>query len=473
MTTTRRYDLLAPLSHGGQAGARLDGLTGFLHARVRPTRCGVLVYRHVDGTTTRELRHPEDVFDEASLESLKRIVVTRGHPRDGKGRPLDVTADNVAALQVGQLGDALEREELLGHDHIAAGLTVTKKDVVTSMVENRRDQCSVGYTADVVDEAGTYLGQPYDKRQRNIRYNHLAVDIDAGRGGATVNVLLDEADAVLVADDDPPPAARTDTVKITLRLDDNTTIELDAEVATPIRAALTARDARVKELETQLKAKSDEADKATAAADQAKTDLADAKKKADEAPAGPKLSELLDTLTAVRLVAPKLSAKKLADALDGKEPIPTLRKLAVLSACKDEAPKLEKKSDAYLEARFDALVEAAKDREDDDEEDDDDEVRADDDDEDDEDEAPRKPAKRGKKGRKSDAVDALGAFLVGARGDDADDDGERPRRRAAPVRSRSGKIDEEDVKRLDDHFKLEDPLAKANPKWVRHVEAKA
>jgi hypothetical protein len=110
--------------------ARFDEETGFLHAPIRSTRTGVFEYRRKDGTISRELRHPEDVFDEASLESLKRVVLTEGHPRKSDGSPLDVTTDNVETLQVGHGGDTIRRENVGGWDHPTLDATVTRKAVV-------------------------------------------------------------------------------------------------------------------------------------------------------------------------------------------------------------------------------------------------------------------------------------------------------------------------------------------------------
>ena len=52
---------------------------GFLVARAAVTSVGVFTYRE-DGTTRRELRLPEEVFAQESLDSLKCKPLTLYHP---------------------------------------------------------------------------------------------------------------------------------------------------------------------------------------------------------------------------------------------------------------------------------------------------------------------------------------------------------------------------------------------------------
>jgi len=419
--TVRRFDLVGPL---GQK-ARLDTTTGFLHATVRPTRTGVFQYRLPDGTISRELKHPEDVFEEASLESLKRLVLTRGHPRDAKGLPLDVTTDNVKRLQVGQGGDAIRRASFAGVDMPEIDATVTDKETVASITGKRRDQVSLGYRTEVVEESGEYNGQPYDRRHTKIRYNHLAVDIDAGRGGWTVAFQLDEADAVL-ADNPQRSTTRTDTMdKITI---DGTEIELEPGKCAIIKAALERRDAKVDALASSVKAKVDAAEAAQAKLDQATAEVtklkADAEKAKtttvnDSADVGAHARELIEVVGRAAVVG-KLDEKGTAALLDLKPGtvegkartlVAEIRRKVVLDAVGEEAKTLEAKGDAYFEARFDALYASVK---------------------------------------KGDSTSALARALAGERKVDDKDD---------------KKTDDKDLqKRLDEALNVDEPLKHADPK---------
>lgn len=367
--SVRRFDLVGPL---GQR-ARLDSETGFLHASVRPTRTGVFVYRMPDGTISRELKHPEDVFDAASLESLKRLVLTRGHPRDAKGLPIDVTTENVKRLQVGQAGDDIRRVSFAGHDLPEVDATITDKATVESVTTKGRDQVSLGYRTEVVEESGEFNGEPYDRRHTNIRYNHLAVDIDAGRGGWTVAFQLDEADAVLDVPHNPTRQTRTDAMeKIII---DGTEVELEPGKIVIIKAALERRDAKIDALATAVKTKTDaneatqaKLDQATAEVTKLKSDADKSKTDAGAVDVGAQTRDLIDVVGRAALVG-KLDEKATAALLDLKPAVvdgkprslvAEIRRKVVIDALGDEGKKLEGKSDAYFEARFDALYDAIK-----------------------------------------------------------------------------------------------------------------
>src|SRR5690349_4110378 len=54
--------------------------------RIRPTWVGVRPYTTADGGVVRVLRRPRQVNAPGHLETLKRLTVTRGHPRRGNAR---------------------------------------------------------------------------------------------------------------------------------------------------------------------------------------------------------------------------------------------------------------------------------------------------------------------------------------------------------------------------------------------------
>lgn len=348
--------------------ARLDEETGFLHAPIRSTRTGVFEYRRADGTTSRELRHPEDVFDEASLESLKRVVLTEGHPRKSDGSPLDVTTDNVETLQVGHGGDTIRRENVGGWDHPTLDATVTRKAVVRKILDQRMDQVSMGYRTIIVEESGEYMGVPYDRRQTQIRYNHCAVAIPAGRGGPTVNIHLDEDDAVQIEPTQPDKRKQNRTM-LNLTIDGATVSFEDVSLGQIVKSALEKRDAQINAAKAEAKKKSDELDATTAKLDQATKDLEESKK-ADEAPdMASAVVEVLEVVAKADAALGGLNAKERAELLatkvdEGGDLVSSIRKAVVLKACADEAEVLAKKSDAYLEARFDSLVSSSSSRSD-------------------------------------------------------------------------------------------------------------
>ncbi len=92
---------------------------GYLVADAFPTRTGVFKYVKADGTITRELRAPEEVFRPESLESLKHRPIIDEHPETG---PAD--ASNTGRLSVGHVGEqvvqvlAPDRGQSQSFDHL-------------------------------------------------------------------------------------------------------------------------------------------------------------------------------------------------------------------------------------------------------------------------------------------------------------------------------------------------------------------
>ncbi len=172
----------------GRMGTARDDHNGNLIVTGVLTRTGVFSYRHSDGTITRELRHPDDVFDSAAIASLVQLPITDEHPSVGK-----ITPKNVSAYIVGNLGDTISRDGAL----VKADVCIRKAETIAKVKGDSgpaKRELSCGYSADVIDESGTYNGEKYDHRQTNIRGNHVAI-VAAGRAGPDVRLLLDAADA--------------------------------------------------------------------------------------------------------------------------------------------------------------------------------------------------------------------------------------------------------------------------------------
>lgn len=312
MTTVRRFDL-GELSEV----ERLDN--GFLRVPASLTRAGIFKYRLPDGTIRRELRHPDEVFREDSVASLRQCPVTDRHP------PEMVNADNSKKYSVGSVSENIQRTD---NDHLAATLMITDADAVAAIDMNVRRQVSCGYTADVIMDSGTFNGEPYDARQTNIRYNHAAL-VEVGRAGPDVRVKLDSADAVLVcdiikADDNPDPSPE----------DPGMEKKVD-ELEKKLQALQAEHEATC--------AKLDAANEKLEAVEAAKNE----RKDADEFRQAVKARVELE-----RQAAPILGDESKLDAMDDLE----IRKAVVAKLC----PKadLADKTEAYIEARYDAALES-------------------------------------------------------------------------------------------------------------------
>lgn len=166
---------------------------GGVRASARLTRVGVFEYLLSDGSLRRELRDPGEVFDGASLETLKGATVTVLHPTDSDGAPCMVSAENWKSLSVGHLADDVRGEGpyVAGTVHVQEAEAAAR---VLSQGEDRLSEVSLGYECDLDETPGVFDGQPYDGIQRRIRYNHVALGPPGwGRAGPNVRLRIDSA----------------------------------------------------------------------------------------------------------------------------------------------------------------------------------------------------------------------------------------------------------------------------------------
>lgn len=142
---------------------------GYLKDRPILTSIGIFEYKNEDGTTRRELRLPEDVFDPESLASYKGKPIVITHDAGL------ITSENVAENQIGTI---ISEGEQSGND-VRAEIVIHDTD---ALKECRFKELSLGYNLDLEEEPGVWNGQKYDAIQRNIRVNHLAVVREARAG---------------------------------------------------------------------------------------------------------------------------------------------------------------------------------------------------------------------------------------------------------------------------------------------------
>lgn len=167
---------------------------GYLRVDAYLTRAGVFKYQDSSGKVYRELRHPDDVFAPESLATLPGVPVTNEHPA-----PAKLDSKNAKRYQAGSVGDHVE---ITDDKKIKARLAITDSELIQDIDDGTRQEISCGYTCDVDPENGTYEGEPYDARQRNIVYNHVAV-VEKGRAGPDIRLRADGA-AVLIDDAGTP-----------------------------------------------------------------------------------------------------------------------------------------------------------------------------------------------------------------------------------------------------------------------------
>lgn len=176
----KRVDLAA-----GQLGDKRRTQQGGLIARANLTRTGIFTYRNADGSTRRELRHPDDVFDPESLKTLAHATFTDDHPDK-------VHPDNWRHVARGHVVDPRK-----DGNFVAGEVHIQDAEAIRKAEKGDLQETSCGYECRLDPTPGKYNGEDYDARQKDIRYNHVAAGPAGwGRAGSQVRLHLDSAFAV-------------------------------------------------------------------------------------------------------------------------------------------------------------------------------------------------------------------------------------------------------------------------------------
>lgn len=313
---------------------------GFLIVPARISRVGIQEYFAAEmGLTDREptdiikvFRPEEEVFSEQSLKSFQNKPVTDNHP------PELVTAKNSKQFSVGHSGPEVLRDG----DFAKTILHVTDADAIAK-IQSGKVELSNGYTADIDWTPGvTPDGEQYDAVQRNIKGNHIAI-VERGRAGP----------ACRVADNLPKTGDEIIMIKITIDGVDFEVSDQAAQAVGKLQARLTDTEHGLEEEKKKLKDKEEEEedkkkeDKSTNDALQAKLD--DAVSKIPNA-------ETLDKLVTDRTAIVDSVLRLVPDFKWQGKDAETLRKEVIALKCPDV--KMDSVSTAYIDARFDMLVEA-------------------------------------------------------------------------------------------------------------------
>lgn len=311
--------------------ARTD--EGYLRGEAIATRLGVFTYINADGSERRELRHPDDVLDSESLASLAMIPVTVDHPA------ALVNRDNAKDLAVGMTG---ENHRVDGR-HIIVPMTITHTDGVTA-VENGKKELSLGYAVDLIPERGEYNGESYTHRQTNIRYNHLAI-VSQARAGRNARINLDGAAVQSV--NQAEEFDMSDIKLATVNLDG-----LEYQAAPEVAKAFTKAQAELETVRADAeKTKKDmqkEIDGYQAKIDQLKSDMEKLKEeRGDEAVAQAAKARIALLAKAGKVI----NADEMFESTDREI-------MEAVIKSRHDSLDLAEKSDDYVVARFDAVLES-------------------------------------------------------------------------------------------------------------------
>lgn len=324
------------------------------------TRTGVFEYIDANGSVRREYRPPEEVFKADSLATFEGLLVTDEHP------PELINPHNAATFRKGQLGESVRKD---GRD-VVGTLYIDDPGLTRKMQDRRnpKNQLSVGYRLDIEETPGTSPdGKPYDVIQRNIRANHLAV-VYKGRAG-TARVRMDSAEPFhsatqVTLTEVPMSATNIDSADLAAALTEalakNQT--LTGELATATKRADSA-EGRVAGLETEIQQlKATRTDSGEIAA--LRVDAAEQKARADKAESA--VAELPAAIAAgvktrMRIERGAVTVMGKTDNKGKARQFDDLNNRAIMELALEAkgVAGMAERSDAFVEARFDAAVESS------------------------------------------------------------------------------------------------------------------
>jgi len=318
---------------------------GYLVADARIARTGIQTYLgsevgKPDMGMVRVYRPGSEVFADDTMKSAAHRPVTNDHP------PEMVTSDNWKKYAIGQTGDEITGEDI----YIRVPLMVSDEAAIKD-IEAGKQELSAGYTCDLDFTAGTTLaGDAYDAVQRNIRINHVAV-VQRGRAGSNVRIGDGAAawGAAPITTDHHPTKEKDMTLK-TVTVDG-----IPVEVTDQGAAVIGALQTRLADANTKFADAAKEHLAAIAAKD---GELAKKDAKIDElqgkilsdADLDKRVQARADLITVAKAIAKDVKTEGLSDA--------DIRKAVVVAKVGDAA--IAGKTSAYIDARFDLLVEDVK-----------------------------------------------------------------------------------------------------------------
>jgi len=313
------------------------------------SRTGIQEYPDGMGTIVREYRPPDEVFSDASLDSMRQIPVTIRHPDQGL-----VTSRTWKADAVGNTGDDTRQDG----DHLAASVWIHDAEAISRVRAKDLVELSVGYTAKLDLTPGeTPTGERFDAVQREIRGNHLAL-LGSGeaRGGPTVRLRLDSSGHCIFTDDLPGSPGREEIrgMKTTVMFG---SIPIDIEAPEAFKAALDQERADSASALQQAVGKASAAEKAQqeiqAKLDTATEEISKAVKDLEAARDPKAMAVLIDARSDLLKSAAVVAGSEIKCGGDDL----AVKRAALIARGVDLADRV----DAYVEARFDTYVDTAPD----------------------------------------------------------------------------------------------------------------
>lgn len=322
----------------------LDGLRrtndGYLVADARVARTGIQEYRgwevgKPELERVRVFRPEDEVFARDAMGSYAHRPVTLDHPAEF------VDAENWRKHAIGQTGDEVVRDG----EAVRVPLVLMDADAIKAVEAGKRE-LSMGYSAELDWTDGvTPEGEPYDAVQRSLRMNHLAV-VSRARGGSELKLGDDKGGPAMT---DKTRTMTVDGLSVEMpetahQVIDKALRERDQKIADADKATADAEKAHADEIkakDAEIAAKDTEIAKRDAEIDKLKGQVM------DEAQLDARVQQRLDLVGKAKSIHKDLDPTGKSDA--------EIRKEVVVAKLGSKV--IDGKGDAYIDARFDLLVE--------------------------------------------------------------------------------------------------------------------
>jgi hypothetical protein len=153
------------------------------------TKTGVFEYVDANGKKIKQLRHPDDIYAIDSLNTLKMLPIIKYHTDKL------ITPEIIKNYLVGYTGENIE----IDGNRVSVSILINTDEGIKAIENDGLLGLSCGYELDREKNNGVYENISYDYRQRNIKYNHLALCKDP-RLGNDLRINLDSYDCILTND---------------------------------------------------------------------------------------------------------------------------------------------------------------------------------------------------------------------------------------------------------------------------------
>jgi hypothetical protein len=253
----------------------------------------------------------------------------------------------VKKYQVGYCGDNIITDEY----HMSNTITITDQDTIGEAQAGKRG-ISNGYTCDVEETPGVWMGIPYDGIQRNIRGNHVAL-VERGRAGDAARIRMDSMDINLGIQeiDQNQNKGESQMALKKIKIDG---VEYEAE-ADVIRAYTTSKE-KADELSNTVETLKKDISKLEGERDQYKDEAEKAVKELKEKQDSNLDQAEIEKAVQSRLVV--LDAARRAEVEIKKDfSEADLKKEVVIKLFPNSKSKIDEKGEDYVNARFDVALE--------------------------------------------------------------------------------------------------------------------